>query len=506
VTFESPSHLTNIPDRLFEGCYLLKTLDLPDSVTRVSGSGFLGSGITSVTSATCVRRGSLFIHGEVILRCFDSPSKITIPSTVREIGEAAFIWVTSLTDLYFEEGIVRISASAFEFCTMPKTLTFPASLEVIGEKAFSECRPLRQIRFASGSHLQRIHRYAFFSVYLHSVILPATAKEIDPYAFDQDVWRSIQFDGPPPVVMIGDFLYSADSRILLKTWSHSPAIIVPSSVVTIGDRCFERCCCMRAIAFEDCSKLKRIGERAFAGSLLYSITIPASTEEIDGSAFVGCSLWAIRIAPGSRKFIVEGNLLLTSDRTEIVRYFGRELELIVRKEVEILGKSCFEENNHVGRVVFEAGSQLRRISRSALSDCSSLRGVSIPASVEVIEEVAFKGCSGLESCLIAENANLATIGREAFSECCSLRSFSVPVSVEGIGENCFHKCISLRRLSFVTHESLNKIVDESTLDEAFEELGLYEISSVLRIDIADEECILTFQDDRWMLMKVLALP
>jgi hypothetical protein len=88
---------------------------------------------------------------------------------------------------------------------------------------------------------------------------------------------------------------------------------------------------MIAITFEDCSKLKRIGERAFTGSHLCSITIPASIEEIDGSAFVGCPVWAIRIGRGNRKFIVEGNLLLRSDGTEIVRYFGRELKVKVNK-------------------------------------------------------------------------------------------------------------------------------------------------------------------------------
>jgi hypothetical protein len=53
---------------------------------------------------------------------------------------------------------------------------------------------------------------------------------------------------------------------------------------------------MSSIRFEEPSKLKRIGGRAFSGCKLNSITIPASTEEIDGSAFIDCPKIDIRVA------------------------------------------------------------------------------------------------------------------------------------------------------------------------------------------------------------------
>jgi hypothetical protein len=142
------------------------------------------------------------------------------------------------------------------------------------------------------------------------------------------------------------------------------------------------------------------------------------------------------------------------------------------------------------------------IFRSALSHCRSVRSISIPASVEVIEEAAFKSSTGMESCLIEENEHGQRIEREDFSEFRSLRSFNVPLSVEAIGENCFSKCVSLRRLKFVPDQSLNRFVCDYPLDEACEKLGLYEISGVLRIDVGDEERILDFQDSHLILMKV----
>jgi hypothetical protein len=195
-------------------------------------------------------------------------------------------------------------------------------------------------------------------------------KEIDPSAFDSKVWLLLKFDGAPPLLITSDFLCSVDSRILLKSFMtvatvRIPAAIevigpgafsgsrsianvvfesattlkeigegafadchslttfhVPSSVETIGDRCFERCFRMGVITFGHSSKLKRIGEHAFMGSRLKSITIPASTEEIDGSTFVGCPLTEIPVARGNCNFKIEGNALVNAKGTEFVRYFG----------------------------------------------------------------------------------------------------------------------------------------------------------------------------------------
>jgi hypothetical protein len=75
---------------------------------------------------------------------------------------------------------------------------------------------------------------------------------------------------------------------------------------------------MTTITFENSSKPKRIGERAFAGSHLRSITIPASTEEIDGSALGECRRIEIEVATGSRNSMIEFSSLVTTGGTEIV--------------------------------------------------------------------------------------------------------------------------------------------------------------------------------------------
>jgi hypothetical protein len=557
-------------------------------VADIPFSAFLDLRFTSITAPDCTMCGSLLIRLGTIVRFLDSPSEIVIPSTAREIGQGAFERVTSLKVVSFEEGLLSIGTRAFHLCPQLQIGTLPASLKVIGENAFSGCRSLDRLAFAAESQLECIQKEAFEFTPLKAVVLPATVKEIDPSAFTPNVWRSMKFEGPPPHLITPDFLCSADSRILLRNFSKDPPVvipagievigprvfrgyrwisqigfesgtrlreiqemafsefdslkqfIVPSSVEIIGDRCFEGCGSMTTITFDDASKLKRMGERAFAKSGLSSITIPASVEEIAGSAFVGCPLAEILVAAGSRNFVTEGNLLLTSNGTEIVRYFGRDFEVIVPAKIQTLGKSCFQACSHLGRVRFETGSKLRSIGRSALSHCYTLRSILIPASVEIIGEGAFRRSGRLESCLIAENANLLRIERKAFSNCYSLRSFYVPQSVQMIGENCFNgcealescliaenanlrriekgaffecqsissfsipkgievicddcfkKCRSLCRLSFVSAETLKRLIGDFMLDEALENFGLDELSGLLRIEIEDGEADFDF--------------
>jgi hypothetical protein len=201
---------------------------------------------------------------------------------------------------------------------------------------------------------------------------------------------------------------------------------------------------------------------------------------------------AIDIGAGNRRFSVRGKTLLTSDGTEIVRYFGIEREIFVPSEVEVLQKSCFESLQRLGKLEFASGSRLRRIGRSALSGCESLRSIVVPRSVTEIEESSFKGCIGLEECSVHREAILTKIGQEAFAECCCLRSFYVPKSVEGIGENCFSRCPSLSRLKFGSGDTLKLIVRDRPVNEALEHLGFTDIWSQFRIDVDEGESNLSF--------------
>jgi hypothetical protein len=153
------------------------------------------------------------------------------------------------------------------------------------------------------------------------------------------------------------------------------------------------------------------------------------------------------------------------------------------KNIEVLQTSSFESCHHLQTVVFENESKLRTIGFSALRDCISLIGIAILVSVDRIEDEVFRGCHGLESCLIDENGILVKIGKDAFSGCHCLESFYVPRGVEAIGQNSFKQCASLRQLKFQSAEALRNVVGNATLAEFLGQLGFTHISSLFRIEV-----------------------
>ena len=81
-----------------------------------------------------------------------------------------------------------------------------------------------------------------------------------------------------------------------------------------------------------------------------------------------------------------------------------------------------------------------------VSDLQKLTAVTIPATVERIDEYAFMGCSQLTSVSFEQNSNLKSIGESAFSGCAALVGVAFPEGLEAIGANAFYENKSLRRI------------------------------------------------------------
>jgi hypothetical protein len=96
----------------------------------------------------------LLVHLDMLVCGFGKPRSITLPPTLREMGDRAFPRLDSLESLSFEKGTVLIRESAFAECCRLEKLVFPASLLVIESAAFARCDKLCEITFPKHSQLQ----------------------------------------------------------------------------------------------------------------------------------------------------------------------------------------------------------------------------------------------------------------------------------------------------------------------------------------------------------------
>ncbi|MBO7472964.1 MAG: leucine-rich repeat domain-containing protein [Ruminococcus sp.] len=88
---------------------------------------------------------------------------------------------------------------------------------------------------------------------------------------------------------------------------------------------------------------------------------------------------------------------------------------------------------------------IQKIGHHSFYACSALEDISIPDSVTDIGMGCFCGCSELNSAALPET--LTALPESCFRSCISLVSITVPEDVEKIGDFCFSGCTSLKNIS-----------------------------------------------------------
>ena len=93
----------------------------------------------------------------------------------------------------------------------------------------------------------------------------------------------------------------------------------------------------------------------------------------------------------------------------------------------------------------EVDDGVRVIGQGAFKNRSSLKSVTLPASIEVIEEDGFRACSKLLEMDIPEKTS--AIGQSAFRDCVELRKLVIRNGLIKIGERAFENCARLSEIS-----------------------------------------------------------
>ena len=223
--------------------------------------------------------------------------------------------------------------------------------------------------------------------------------------------------------------------------------------------------------------LTTIGKEMFYRSKLKSVVIPASVETIEAAAFMGCSsLATVTFEKGSQLKTIGGGY-----SSYYPNYYGAFLDCTALTSIEIpasvetIEAAAFMRCSKLATVTFEKGSQLKTIGGDyssyyygVFSDCTALKSIEIPASVETIEAAAFKGCSSLATVTFEKGSQLKTIGGGyysssysyyygAFLDCTALTSIEIPASVETIEATAFKGCSSLATVTFEKGSQLKTI-------------------------------------------------
>ena len=110
---------------------------------------------------------------------------------------------------------------------------------------------------------------------------------------------------------------------------------------------------------------------------------------------------------------------------------------------EISQKKQEKIQKSIKEVVVEQGITV--LNMAALADLPNLEKVTLPDSLEKIDEYVFYNCKTLKEITIPDS--VISIGRECFGECQDLEKISFGKKIKSIGDGCFLKCRSLKNIT-----------------------------------------------------------
>lgn len=113
--------------------------------------------------------------------------------------------------------------------------------------------------------------------------------------------------------------------------------------------------------------------------------------------------------------------------------------------MEVIHECAFNMAPSLESVTFAPNSKLRIIADQAFEDCPMLKEIKLPNSLDSLGRSAFALCENLK--IVTLPANLKKISMGAFSTCPSLLRIDFPAGIEEIGEFAFANCKSISSIT-----------------------------------------------------------
>ncbi len=361
---------------------------------------------------------------------------LIVADSVKIIKDSAFYENTRLKTLNLGNGLEVIETSAFYYCRRAlESVVLPESLTTIKGNAFGCCNALKEVQISK--NLSNVSGYAF-----------SDCDKLEKFIVDEENPYLCDIDG---------VLFSKDKKILVcypegkEGTSYSVAdgvtdigtgafyynsvlkeVILPDSLLNIGDSAFFRC------QFEEIAlpeglinirdrafylgnlkeiilpeSLEYLGIDAFGACPITEVVIPLKVKSIDSTVFIGCKkLEKITVDEANEYYCNDSlGVLYNKDKTELVKY---------------------PDGNKCSAYVIPDG--VISIAEEAMYSPVTLKTLTVPVSVEKIgrggfnlysvKDVYYKGTQGqwdaisgnvfLPNAAIHYNYNPDKLGRPEF--------------------------------------------------------------------------------------------
>lgn len=156
-------------------------IHVPEGVRVIAGSAFCGWDSSLVPEEDA----DFSIPGRSKYNITNHVTELTLPSTLRVIGDSAFFRMACVKKIVLPDALDSIGVDAFAFCTALSDLSGGPSLRVIGDGAFRYCTSIKSFHFSENT--KKIGSSVFYGCSaLQSVYFPTTLTDIGADLFSEE--------------------------------------------------------------------------------------------------------------------------------------------------------------------------------------------------------------------------------------------------------------------------------------------------------------------------------
>ena len=406
VNFAAGSQLESIGDYAFYMAGALTSINLPDSVST---------------------------FGQYVFYDCASLTKITIPASLKEIPRSTFQYCNGLTEINLQEGLEVIGSSAFalnnEAMDASKygtvSIIIPSTVTDIGGAAFDYNALIGSITFAKGSKIKSIGAsiggtgatsgYTFRGTYITSITFPATIENLG-----------------------SNILYTPAS-VKNGISQIKTVVFEGAEFKTLPTNFFRECKNLISVTLPE--GIEAIGNSAFSGTAITSITIPASVTSIGTGAFMNCAnLETVIFAEGSQLTeigISISDAAVEESATNVFKGTTSLTSITLPDSVKVIGGYAFYESA-ISNLTLP--TSLEVIGDYAFAE-SQVSSINLPASVKIVGDHAFENCDNIVTITLL--GNISYIGDSAFYDCDALEEATPSFGLEYLGGLAFAYCEKL---------------------------------------------------------------
>ncbi len=266
--------------------------------------------------------------------------------------------------------------------------------------------------------------YGLFEQYGETELSKKVVVNYDNPNFIFDENRIVKYIGKEKIVKVPEGIEEIESSAFWDN-QYIEEVILPESLRNMGGDTFYYC------------------------KNLHKINIPKNVVAMGNNPFAGCLY--VTVENYSPNFVMENNVLFTADKQNLIycSVQGNETEYIIPEGVRIISKHAFYCCDRFEKITLP--SSLEKMENNPFSGCSKLSLINNSKSYYIQDDVIYNGfktavvgtLNKIKSKRLVLLDGIKSINRNSFWNCKGIETIVFPESLEDIGYNPFVECSNI---------------------------------------------------------------